>query len=48
MDENKIPLGILGSGKDIGNIVVFLASDKASWITGTCLRVDGGKLNSIF
>ena len=48
VDRNKIPLGVLGAGKDISNIVLFLASDNASWITGTCLKVDGGKLNSIF
>ncbi|NGX63587.1 MAG: Dihydroanticapsin 7-dehydrogenase [Candidatus Anoxychlamydiales bacterium] len=48
VDRNKVPLGVLGAGKDIGNMVIFLASDNASWITGTCLKVDGGKLNSIF
>ena len=47
IDKNKIPLGVLGRGQDIGSMVVFLASDKASWITGSCLKVDGGKLSSI-
>ncbi|MEV0317651.1 SDR family NAD(P)-dependent oxidoreductase [Streptomyces sp. NPDC050658] len=36
------PLGRLGRAEDIGNACVFLASDAASWITGTDLVVDGG------
>ena len=40
--ERKIPLGRAGLPEDIGNAVVFLASDKASYITGVTLRVDGG------
>ena len=38
----KIPLGRSGLPEDIGRAVVFLASDKASYITGVTLRVDGG------
>ncbi len=36
------PLGRLGKPADIANAYVFLASDKASFITGTVLSVDGG------
>ena len=36
------PLGRLGKPEDIANAYVFLASDKASFITGTVLSVDGG------
>lgn len=39
---NKIPLGRSGLPEDIGQAVAFLASDKASYITGITLRVDGG------
>ncbi len=37
-----IPLGRMGTPEDIGNAVVFMASDAASWITGQCLYVTGG------
>ncbi|WP_309130490.1 SDR family NAD(P)-dependent oxidoreductase [Brevibacterium sp.] len=36
------PTGRMGSPEDIANAAVFLASDKASYINGVCLPVDGG------
>jgi NAD(P)-dependent dehydrogenase (short-subunit alcohol dehydrogenase family) len=36
------PLGRVGEPEDIASAALFLASDEASWITGTVLRVDGG------
>jgi 3-oxoacyl-[acyl-carrier protein] reductase len=36
------PLGRIGDPADIANAYVWLASDAASWITGTTLSVDGG------
>ena len=36
------PIGRLGEPTDVANAVVFLCSDKASWITGITLPVDGG------
>ena len=38
------PLGRVGEPDDIANAAMFLASDEASWITGTVLTVDGGLL----
>lgn len=37
-------LGRLGEPEDIGDAVIFLAEDTASWITGTVLQVNGGSL----
>jgi len=42
MVKNIYPLGKIGSPSDIGHAATFLASDQASWITGTILSVDGG------
>lgn len=36
------PLGRIGTVEDIANAVFFLLSDKASWISGTIVNVDGG------
>lgn len=38
----RIPLGRVGTAWDVANAAVFLASDEASYITGTELTVDGG------
>lgn len=40
--RDKTPLRRLGQPEDIANAYVFLASEAASFITGTCLSVDGG------
>ena len=42
--EDAIPLGRLGSARDCANAFLFLASDEASYITGTTIVVDGGQL----
>ncbi|WP_127754932.1 MULTISPECIES: SDR family oxidoreductase [unclassified Devosia] len=42
--ESAIPLGRLGSARDVANAFLFLASDEASYITGTTIVVDGGQL----
>lgn len=41
MMKGKAPLGRLGQPEDIANAYAFLASDEASFISGTCLSVDG-------
>lgn len=42
-----IPLGRLGTVEELANYVVFLASERASYITGTSLQVDGGFVQSL-
>ncbi len=44
VDEMKktIPMKCMGSGEDIANLVAFLASDNARYITGQVICVDGG------
>jgi 3-oxoacyl-[acyl-carrier protein] reductase len=39
---SQIPLGRLGEADEIANMVVFLGSEAASYITGTAISVDGG------
>jgi 3-oxoacyl-[acyl-carrier protein] reductase len=37
-----VPMGRMGKPEDIAECAVFLASDKAKYITGEVIRVDGG------
>ena len=37
------PIGRVGSGDDVAALVVFLAGNQASWVTGSCIDVDGGR-----
>lgn len=39
----RIPLQRIGTGEDIARAVLFLCSDEADYITGSTLRVDGGR-----
>ena len=41
---SKVPLGRVGQPREVANAALFLASDEASYITGTTLYVDGGWL----
>jgi 3-oxoacyl-[acyl-carrier protein] reductase len=45
--EAEIPLGSLGAPEDVANLVVFLASERARYITGATIQVDGGAVRSI-
>lgn len=46
-DIARYPLGRYGEPIDIATAVVFLLSDASSWISGTSLIIDGGKLNRV-
>lgn len=43
MLEAKVSLKKFGTPADIGNMVAFLLSDKAQFITGSCIVIDGGQ-----
>jgi 3-oxoacyl-[acyl-carrier protein] reductase len=42
--EESVPLGRLGTPRDVAHAVLFLASDEAAYITGTTIIVDGGQI----
>ena len=44
----QIPLGRMGSPREFGDVVCFLASDRARYVTGQTVVVDGGLQRSLF
>jgi 3-oxoacyl-[acyl-carrier protein] reductase len=45
--QGTIPLGRYGKPEEYADVVVFLASERAAYITGSVIRVDGGMIPSI-
>ena len=43
MLEQKVPLKRLGKPEEVAELIVFLSSKKASFITGSCFVIDGGQ-----
>ena len=42
--ERSVPLGRLGTPRDVAHAVLFLASDEAAYIIGTTIVIDGGQI----
>ncbi len=41
--ERELPFGRFGTPEEVANVVVFLCSEKASWVSGACIPVDGSQ-----
>ena len=47
MATDGIPVGHLGDPADLGNMIAFLASEQARYVTGSVIQVDGGMIRSV-
>jgi 3-oxoacyl-[acyl-carrier protein] reductase len=43
----EIPMGRVGTPDEFANVIVFLASERASYVTGTAIQVDGGLVRGL-
>ena len=47
VNAQDIPAGRVGTPEEFASMVVFLASERASYVTGTAIQVDGGLIKSV-
>jgi 3-oxoacyl-[acyl-carrier protein] reductase len=47
LSTSSIPMRRYGKPEEYANVVAFLASDKASYITGSMIRIDGGMIQTV-
>jgi len=43
----NVPLGRVGEAEEVGDLIAFLASDRAAYITGTAINIDGGTSGAV-
>ncbi len=46
--ERELPFGRFGRDHEVGDVVAFLASERASWVSGACVTVDGCQSRALF
>ena len=44
----EIPMGRMGTAEEVADLIAFLASDRAAYITGVIAQIDGGLYRGIF
>jgi NAD(P)-dependent dehydrogenase (short-subunit alcohol dehydrogenase family) len=42
-----VPLGRVGEAEEVANVIAFLASDAASYVSGVAINVDGGLSSAV-
>lgn len=45
--KGEVPIGRLGQPQEYGDLVAFICSTRAAYLTGTVIPLDGGMLNSV-
>ena len=45
---DQIPMGRLGEPEEFASVVAFFCSERSSYVTGTCLQIDGGAMKGVF